>query len=172
MMIAEGRISPYLISWVGFQTWAMYFLAGCTPKAGFKAFACYVCGVAASIVIVKGIGMAVPHLGTTMGPALVVGVVAFLVICFEKIKVLDFIPGWFLGAGAYFAMINGAFTGLNMKAIGNKQALLFLTTSCALGLIWGWATVVLRTKYGTMIAPPAAPATAPAAKTELETANK
>ncbi|MCX6868935.1 MAG: DUF1097 family protein, partial [Verrucomicrobia bacterium] len=43
--------APGLITWIAFQAWAMYFLAGCTPKMGAKTFAGYAGGILASIAI-------------------------------------------------------------------------------------------------------------------------
>ena len=40
-----------LLTWISFQAWAMYFLAGCTVKMGLKTLAGYACGILASIAI-------------------------------------------------------------------------------------------------------------------------
>lgn len=44
----EGNVG---FSWISFQSWAVYFLAGCTVRGGIKAFIAYAIGIAASIVI-------------------------------------------------------------------------------------------------------------------------
>ena len=69
----EGNVG---FSWISFQSWAVYFLAGCTVRGGIKAFIAYAIGIAASIVIMV--------LGSAMTPAL----------------------GLFIGAGAFFAFMN------------------------------------------------------------------
>ena len=43
--------APGLITWIAFQAWAMYFLAGCTPKMGAKTLVGYAGGILASIAI-------------------------------------------------------------------------------------------------------------------------
>ena len=57
----EGNVG---FSWISFQSWAVYFLAGCTVRGGIKAFIAYAIGIAASIVIMV--------LGGAMTPALAV----------------------------------------------------------------------------------------------------
>ncbi|MEG0277557.1 MAG: hypothetical protein RR630_11060, partial [Coprobacillus sp.] len=39
--------------WLAFQSWAAYFIAGCTVKGGVKAFAAYIVGMIASNIITK-----------------------------------------------------------------------------------------------------------------------
>ncbi|MCP4376831.1 MAG: DUF1097 domain-containing protein, partial [bacterium] len=39
----------YFILWVAFQTWAMYFMAGCTIQGGVKVLLGYIGGITASI---------------------------------------------------------------------------------------------------------------------------
>ena len=56
----EGNVG---FSWISFQSWAVYFLAGCTVRGGIKAFIAYAIGIAASIVIMV--------LGGAMTPALI-----------------------------------------------------------------------------------------------------
>lgn len=142
MMTLEPLIPTYLVSWIAFQTWALYFIAGGTPKQGLKAGACYVGGILAAILIMLLAGAMGPMLGKATLP-LVCAVVAFGVICFEKVKPLDFIPAWFLGAGAYFGLANvqGANFHFGPAMVTQVSALVF-------GLVWGFITVALRTKYG------------------------
>ncbi len=141
MMVIEPLVAPFLISWVAFQTWAMYFLAGSTVERGVKAFACYFAGMIAAAAIIIASGALTPGLGSMALP-LTVGVVAFLVIWFEKVAALDFIPAWFVGAGAYFAYMN-----IQKFAAPHSQAFIILTISCAIGLLWGFFTVFLRGRY-------------------------
>lgn len=126
-------------SWLAFQAWALYFVAGCTVKGGIKTFLAYVVGVAASIVIMIGAGW-MNGLGFWAVPASLL-IFVIPVICLEKVKWLDFIPGIFIGAGAFFAFMtyvpNASF----------ENAAVTEMIYCSLGLLWGWMTVTLRTKY-------------------------
>ena len=57
--------------WIAFQSWAMYFLAGCTVKGGVKTLLGYIMGIVASIAIMT--------LGTNFGN---IGFYAFPVAVF------------------------------------------------------------------------------------------
>lgn len=146
---AEGVSGGGLITWISFQSWAMYFMAGCTPRKGVETFLGYVGGIAASIGIVelsKVFGG--PMIGKApLGLLLGVFVIVVAVICFEKVPWMNFIPSWFVGAGVFFALLNladaktteawpkyGVFTKVELIA-------------CAIGLIFGWGTVVFRGWY-------------------------
>lgn len=141
MMVIEPMITPFLISWVAFQTWAMYFLAGGTVSRGVKTAACYLAGMVAAALIIIISGWLTPSLGAMALP-LTVGVIAFLVIFFEKVPALDFIPAWFVGAGAYFA-----FMTIHQFQMPHPQAHLYVFSSALIGLLWGFFTVFLRTRY-------------------------
>ncbi|MDR3060757.1 MAG: DUF1097 domain-containing protein [Dysgonamonadaceae bacterium] len=136
-MSPEGNVG---FSWISFQSWAVYFLAGCNLKGGIKAFLAYVVGIGGSILIMELGGALTPALAF-WGVPLAVGVVAFAVIFFEKVDLLSLIPGLFIGAGAFFAFMSyvpGA-TYLN--------ASITELTYCAIGLIFGIVTVYLRVAY-------------------------
>lgn len=65
------------------------------------------------------------------------------VIFLEKVKWLDFIPGIFIGAGAFMTYVpNASF----------ENAAVTQLIYCALGLLWGWITVTLRTMYEKAVA--------------------
>lgn len=126
--------------WVGFQAWALYFLAGGNIKGGIKSFLSYVSGVVASILIMFPGGNLAPSLGFWSLPFVVLIVVIF-VISLEKVPWFDFVPGVFVGAGAFFAFMSyvpgatfakGAFT------------ILFY---CLFGLLYGFITVTIRVWY-------------------------
>lgn len=134
----------YLVSWAIFQTWALYFFAGATPKAGLRAMVCYMLGVLASVLIFWLAGQLGP---TNVVVAVVGALVTFTVICMEKVPYIDYIPAYFIGAGAYFALstINGA------HAVPSFQIQVMLIT-CLVGSLLGYATVFFRTLYANFLA--------------------
>ncbi|MEE8450591.1 MAG: DUF1097 domain-containing protein, partial [Thermoguttaceae bacterium] len=99
-----------LITWISFQAWAVYFLAGCTPKMGVKALLGYAGGIVASIAIFELAGLfggwfpglvVAPH---NWALYLAVFPVVVVVIAMEKVPGLDFVPSYFVGAGVFFAL--------------------------------------------------------------------
>lgn len=129
------------LSWVAFQSWACYFLAGCTPKGGLLVFISYITGTLGSIAIIllgkgafSGIGfMAVP---------LAVGVIAFCVMFFEHIPLLSLIPALFVASGAYFALMN--FADAPLMAMGGNmfmQAFKVEMIYAVLGIVFGVITI-------------------------------
>lgn len=158
-----------LLSWVAFQAWAMYFLAGCTPKMGLKTLVGYLGGIIASIAIFElgfkvfgALNPAAGQAGTQWGLYLAVFVVVVFVISAEKVPGIDFVPSYFLGAGVFF----GLMTYLNPPAGVQKLSLSWYGTlalpemiACALGLVYGWWTVTFKTWY---VAKVTAESTAPA----------
>lgn len=152
MMVIEPLIPKFLVSWIAFMTWALYFIAGGTPKQGVKAAACFIGGVLAAILIMVLANATAATLGKATLP-LVCAAVAFVVICFEKFKPLDFIPAWFIGAGAFFALAN-----VQGAKFEYGPATLTVVSAMAFGMVWGFMTVVLRTKYGAWLEKSAAPA--------------
>jgi hypothetical protein len=142
LMTLEMLIPQYLISWIAFQTWALYFIAGGTVPQGIKAGACYICGILAAILIMVLVGALAGTLGKATLP-LVCSAVTFAAICFEKVKPLDNIPAWFIGAGAYFGLAN---------VLGAKfqygPAMVTVVATLVIGMLLGFITVTARTKYG------------------------
>lgn len=127
-------------SWISFQAWAVYFLAGGTIKGGIKTFLAYAVGIGASILIMM-LGGALTPILAFWGVPVAVGLIAFVVIFFEKVEWLSLIPALFIGAGAFFAFMsyvpgatftNGAITEL---------------VYCAIGVVFGYITVTLRVAY-------------------------
>ena len=132
--------------WIAFQAWAVYFLAGCTPMGGVKAWIGYATGIAASIAIIEI--MNVPALGglanvsgLSVAMAIAVFIVVIPAIMSENLK--NMVPALFIGSGAFF----GLFTILG----GDRSLYLTVTRAelvyCAVGLIFGWITVFWRGKY-------------------------
>jgi len=154
--------NPFIL-WVAFQAWAMYFMAGCTPKNGLKVLLGYAGGCAAATVIVLFAG----SLGFAGSMAFPLSILVMVVpiICMERVPMFDFIPAWFVGSGAFFAImtIDAYQTGW-----GGHGGGAFLTyaiedvLSCAVGLCFGVMTVIGRGKYEAMLAAKAPAVDAPA----------
>ncbi len=127
-------------SWISFQSWAVYFLAGGTIKGGIKAFLAYALGILASILIMLLGGAITPALAF-WGVPVAVGLVAFVFIFFEKVEWLSLIPALFIGAGAFFAFMNyvpgATFTNATITEL----------VYCAIGILFGYITVTLRVAY-------------------------
>lgn len=125
--------------WIAFQSWALYFLAGCDIKGGIKVFLGYIAGIVGSIAIIS-LGSAIPSLGFFAFPV-AVGLVAWAIIFLERTTWLSLIPAIFIGAGAFFAFMN--------YVDGATFTIAFATEMiyCVVGLIFGYVTVTLRTAY-------------------------
>jgi len=137
--------------WIAFQAWAVYFLAGCTPMGGLKAWIGYATGIAASIAIIELMNApGISALPTPSGLGLAMAVAVFIVvipaIMSENLK--NMVPALFIGSGAFF----GLFTILG----GDRSLYLTVTRAelvyCAVGLIFGWITVFWRGKYEASLA--------------------
>ncbi|MCL2622229.1 MAG: DUF1097 domain-containing protein [Planctomycetaceae bacterium] len=138
--------------WIAFQAWAVYFLAGCTPKGGFKTLIGYATGIAASIVIIELMGTpGIKSLPTVGGMNLVMAVAVFIVvvpaIMSENLK--NMIPALFIGSGAFFGL-SGLIaaaepdrTGWALYMAATRAELVY----CAFGLLFGYITVFWRGKY-------------------------
>jgi len=146
----------HFVPWIAFQAWAAYFLAGCTLKGGVKVLLAYLGGAAASVAIMELAGVLTDwKLGQWAVPAAVFPVVV-VVICAERVPGFDFVPGWFVGAGVYFALISLA----DSKALSSLHGLskwdkyleagLLLMVSCGVGQVYGVVTVFLRRRYEAM----------------------
>ena len=139
--------------WVAFQAWAVYFLAGCTPKGGFKAWIGYATGIAASIVIVELMGApgikSIPTIDVGAGMKLAMALAVFIVvipaIMTENLK--NMVPAVFIGSGAFFGLTEliGATgkTGWELHMAVARVELVY----CAVGLLFGCITVFWRGKY-------------------------
>lgn len=146
MQFMDMKIDLFF-AWIGFAAWACYFLNGCTVKGGAKVIGCWVAGVIASIAIYELAGKLCGVAPATVGVPVAVGIVAFFVILFEKVPVLDFIPAWFVGAACFFGLTNHANGGDWSKSIAP------VLISCVVGQVFGYVTVKLRTAYGALVEP-------------------
>jgi len=140
--------SYHVAACVAFQAWALYFLAGCDLKGGGKSLAGWICGIIAAIIIIK-FGLSLSSLGSAAFPVAVF-VIASFVILFEKVPYVDFIPAWFVSAGAYFAFTNVPDYGVN-----HSKLVPLILISGIVGFIFGWVTVFLRGKYAALVEEPA-----------------
>ena len=145
--------------WIAFQAWAVYFVAGCTPMNGVKAWIGYLTGIIASVAIIKLMGVpGIKDLPSVGGMNLVMATAVFIVvipaIMTENLK--NMVPALFIGSGAFFgALGHAALTAavpsgdMNTKFIYATQAEMIY---CALGLFFGYITVVWRSKYEASLA--------------------
>ncbi|WP_316861105.1 DUF1097 domain-containing protein [uncultured Cohaesibacter sp.] len=147
MMIIEPMFG--FVSWISFQAWAMYFLAGCTPKMGVKTLLGYFGGAIISIGIMEGAAL-LGSMGLVNGTNLYLAVfiIVIFVISAEYIPWFDFVASWFVGAGVFFGLMNlDSFPeGASVWAMYG-QSLVKLMWSCIFGLVFGAGTVVFRTWY-------------------------
>jgi hypothetical protein len=136
-----------LLTWVVFQSWAMYFMGGATITMALKTFAGYVGGILASVILVKLGGVFSGINGSTVAWGTVVAVffVAFLIISAERVPSINFLPSYFIGSGTYFAIISyvkcpdsvGEYTWYFQVAVP-------VLISAITGLLFGWVTVYFR----------------------------
>jgi len=130
--------------WVSFQSWAIYFLGGCTIVGGIRAFNSYLLGVIGSILIMVT-GNALSALGFAAFP-IAVFIWVIPIISLEKAgKWFDYVPALFVGAGAFFAYMNYVPNATYFN--GAVTIMVF----CVLGLLAGWATIFVRTHYENML---------------------
>jgi len=142
-----GEGAGGLATWVSFQAWAMYFLAGCTPKMGAKVLAGYFGGILASVAIFAlGDWLSTPlGLGGYWGYAVAVLIVVVAVISMEKVPGFNFVPSWFLGAGVFFGFMTLKNCEHTIQVYTNIAVPELV--ACLVGLVYGWVTVVFRTWY-------------------------
>jgi hypothetical protein len=148
IQIVDQLLSPFMppagnsgFGWIAFQAWAMYFMAGCNVTGGIKVFLGYFSGIVVSIgIMVLGgnlIGMGIGFLSFPIAVFLMV----LPTICLERVPWFDYIPGVFVGAGVFFGFMS------YVKGATFSNGMFTELVYCALGLIYGYVTVVLRTKY-------------------------
>lgn len=148
IQIVDQLLAPYVppsgnfgFGWIAFQAWAMYFMAGCNVKGGIKSFIGYFSGIVVSIcIMVLGGFLAGSGFGFMAFPVAVF-VMVIPTICLERVPWFDYVPAVFVGAGVFFGFMNyvgGATYG---------TAMFTELVYCAIGLLYGFVTVVLRTKY-------------------------
>lgn len=125
--------------WVAFQAWAAYFIAGCDIKGGVKAFAAYIVGMVASIGIIA-FGGQLGSLGFWAFPVAIL-ILVVPTICTEKVELLNLTPIVFVGAGAFFAIMN------YVPEATFTTAFISETVFCLIGLVLGFLTITIRGAY-------------------------
>ena len=153
-------------TWIAFQAWAMYFLAGGKIIGGVRTLLGYAVGIIASAGIMeinKLLESVMPGNATFFALPVAVFIIVIPVIMFEKLSLLllDFVPAIFVGAGVFFAFMSMGLTlsgegllftlttDLTSTAASYQTYLNAATTIlayCLLGLIYGWMTVGVRRK--------------------------
>ncbi len=131
-------------TWIAFQAWAVYFFAGCTPKNGLKALIGYALGILLSISIIKCAGL-LGSLGFWTVPAAIF-ILVIPVMCLERVPWLNLIPAIFIGSGAFFGFITYVPNATLSGAAATEMVY------SALGLLFGYISVVLRGKYEQAVA--------------------
>jgi hypothetical protein len=142
-----------LLTWIAFQAWAMYFLAGCKPDMALKVLAGYAGGIIASIAIIEIGGNLLGGLnmegGVQLGIAIAVFIVVIPVIAAEKLPGINFIPAWFVGSGVFFALITYNAAPEEVTCPWHWYTRIGVTelVACVIGLGFGYCTVTFRTWY-------------------------
>ena len=145
--------------WIAFQAWAVYFVAGCTPLNGAKAWIGYLTGIVASVAIIKLMGVpGIKSLPSVGGMNVVMAVAVFIVvipaIMSENLK--NMVPALFIGSGAYFASLGHAALAAAVPSGCQTTQFLYAAEAeliyCALGLFFGYITVWWRGKYEASLA--------------------
>lgn len=151
LQVVDQLLSPHLppsgnngFTWIAFQAWALYFIAGGNVKGGIKTIIAFVIGISASIVIMIGAGW----FGSLGFLAVPVSLLVFVipVICLEKVPWMDFIPGIFIGAGAFFAFMTYIPDATFSSASLTEMIYLVI------GLFWGWMSITFRGMYENAVA--------------------
>jgi hypothetical protein len=147
-----GEVAESLPTWIAFQAWAMYFLAGCSIKMALKVLAGYAGGIVASIAIFElgDVLAGDAGLGQYWGYALAVLIVVVPVIAMERVPGFNFIPSWFIGAGVFFGFMT--LKSLEHNATVYKNVAVPELAACVVGLVFGWVTVTFRVWYEKKVA--------------------
>ena len=144
-MAGNCPYKQFFVIWVAFQAWAMYFMAGCTIQSGVKVLLGYTGGITASIGVIYLAGLLTCCGELNFAVAVLILVVP--IICFERVPWFDFIPAWFVGSGAFFALSEIRGFGALPVGTAHFQAMGAELFSCFIGICFGIVTVILRGKY-------------------------
>lgn len=137
-----GSIVPLVAGggWISFQSWAMYFLAGCTPKGGLRALIGYIIGMIASIAIMTGGGM-LGALGFWAMPAILLILVPIILYLDIAPELFNLVPAVFVGAGVFFGVMSYVPNATFANAFIGEGVY------CLIGLAFGWLTITFRGWY-------------------------
>ncbi len=145
----ESIGGPSLIVWVTFHGWAMYFLAGASPKMIGKVLICFAGGAAVSVAIIQLTIALVGVVGGYWGAAIAVFIIAVPLISTERVPYIDFLPGWFVGAGTFFALhhMSGTHDAQGYMAIAFAELV-----GTAVGLGFGYVSATFKAAYSKRVA--------------------
>ncbi len=127
--------------WIGFQAWAMYFLAGGHIIGAIRSFMGYVIGMVASIAIIWAGSYFAGSLGFWSFPVVLLVLVPLIIYGERLPESLNFIPAVFVGAGVFFGCMTYV-PGATFTGIFTTEAIY-----CVIGLIFGFVTVTFRGWY-------------------------
>ena len=151
-ILLDQLISPYMpiadnkgFGWVTFQAWAMYFLAGCTLRGGFRTLLGYAMGILDAIAIILLAGK-FSSTGSWAVPLAVLVVVIPMCSMERAHSLIDFVPALFVSSAVFFAFMN-YIPGATMTS-----SAITIMTYCAIGMVYGYATVSLRALYEKKVA--------------------
>ncbi len=144
-LLGQSALAAFAgFGWISFQSWAVYFMGGCTVKDGVRGFFGYLLGIIASVAIFK-FGGVLGGLGFWAMPVCLVVLVTVIMQLENAPSLLNFVPSLFVGAGAFFAMASYVITDGSWG--GYLQAAGIELLYCVIGLLCGWATVAFRGWY-------------------------
>ncbi|SHE35097.1 Protein of unknown function [Mariniphaga anaerophila] len=144
-----------LLVWSAFQAWAMYFMGGCTIKMAIKTMVGYIGGIIASVILIElgGLFGSLNTSAVAWGGVVAVSFVAFLIIPADRVPAINFLPSYFIGSGAYFAIITYVQAPVTVGAYSwYFQVAVPLLVSAVLGLVFGWATVTFKLWFDAKLA--------------------
>lgn len=138
-----GMVPPagnFGFGWIAFQSWAMYFLAGCTLSGAKEVVVGYVGGIVAAIAIIMLAGN-LSAAGSFMSVPIAIFFVVIPLILLMRTGWNSLVPAIFVGSGVYFAFFNYVpkavgLEGMHFCSIGLTEMIY-----CVLGLFYGWMTV-------------------------------
>ena len=143
-----------LLTWAAFQAWAMYFLGGATINMAFKTMAGYIGGIIASVILIElgGAFSALDGRNVAWGTVLAVFFVAFLIISADRVPSINFLPSYFIGSGAYFAIITYVQRPDDAgHYLWYLQVAVPLLIASLIGLAFGWVTVYFKTWFDSKV---------------------
>ena len=87
-----------LLTWPCFVGWALFFAAGGDKNAIWKAGCPIICGAVLGFLSVA----AAPYLGSTLGLAIAVTIIAIIMVMLSPISVFGFVPAQFAACAVFF----------------------------------------------------------------------
>ena len=151
--LLKNTLNPGMMA-VTFQAWAMYFMAGCCLLGGLKTLIGYIGGIVASVLIMEMSGL-FSQANQSWALPLAVFIVVIPVIMAERVKLINFVPAWFIGSGMFFVLRSGApFGAMGTRWGAHWDVGLAIVAACLVGQIFGVITVWSRMAYEGMLPKP------------------